>query len=135
FDSSRFDAAVYRGEFYKTSMDTRRGHWSRQDYEMVADVLKNSIASDAAKAVVAQGFADRFWYDNPNFKPDLFFKRALGPDYKERTYRWDEYTRASYGDYGGRRVRVHQHFRSRPRRVGGSKRMKTVHVRSHYREV
>ncbi|TLZ48628.1 MAG: hypothetical protein E6K18_08665 [Methanobacteriota archaeon] len=59
---------------------------------MVADVIKNSIASDAAKTVVAQMFADRFYYDNSNFKQEIFFKRIFGPDFKERSYRYDEYT-------------------------------------------
>ena len=88
FDSTRFDAAVFRGEFYKTLREPRRGGWTRQDYEMVADVLKNSIASDAAKAITAQFFADRFYYDNSRFKADLFFRRALGEDFKTRVFHY-----------------------------------------------
>src|SRR5439155_4399184 len=84
FDSSRFDAAVFRGEL--THRSHSRGGWHKSDYEMIADVIRESIASDAAKAVVAQGFADRFYYDNSNFKEDIFFRRIFGADYQSRTY-------------------------------------------------
>ena len=121
FDSSRFDAAVFRGETTRKST-ARHGGWTRQDYEMVADVLKNSVASDMSKAITAQLFADRFYYDNSNFKPDIFYRRALGADYKTRDFMprraespFPEMERASRfaGRRPARRVRVSGYRRAR----------------------
>ena len=87
FDSMRFDAAVFRGELTRKST-ARRGGWTTGDYRMIADVIRNSIASSAAKAVAAQMFADRLYYDNSRFDSDRFFKAALGLDYKTRFYHY-----------------------------------------------
>jgi len=121
FDSSRFDAAVFRGELTHRST-ARHGGWTKMDYEMVADVIRESIASDAAKAIVAQMFADRFYYDNPNFKQEMFFRRIFGPGFESRVYKRDVYTRyePSHDEYAttlGREVyrrpdvRVRRHQR------------------------
>ena len=88
FDSSRFDAAIFRGEIYRGST-ARHGGWTRQDYEMIADVLRNAPISGAARVVTAQTFADRLYYDNPRFNANIFFKRAVGPDYETAVYRWN----------------------------------------------
>src|SRR3990167_3025168 len=62
--------------------------WTKKDYVMVADVLHYANISEARRAVVAQAFADRFYFDNKQFVSDKFFQRAVGPDYRTRTYRF-----------------------------------------------
>lgn len=113
FDRSRFDAAVFRGEIYRGST-ARHGGWTRQDYVAVAEILRGSIVSDAARAVVAQTFADRFYYDNPNFKSNLFYRAALGPDYETRAFMWPSPSTVIGGSPRRRpQVRVQSHRRAR----------------------
>ena len=86
FDSSRFDAAVFRGEIHRGST-ARHGGWTRQDYEMIADTLRQAPIPDAARVVAAQTFADRLYYDNPRFDNERFYFAALGSGYRERVFR------------------------------------------------
>ncbi len=85
FNEPRFIDAIYEGKLKRPSL--RHGGWSRKDYEMVADTIRRSSISDATQALVAQAFADRFYFDNPTwFSSDKFYTRALGSDYKTRIF-------------------------------------------------
>ena len=52
---------------------------TRKDYQLIADVLRNSDISDSARSLLALSFADALKQDNPRFKPTRFCQ-ATRPD-------------------------------------------------------
>ena len=45
---------------------------TRKDYQLIADVLRNSDISDSARSLLALNFAAALKRDNPRFKPVRF---------------------------------------------------------------
>ena len=52
---------------------------TRKDYQLIADVLKNTEMSSDTRATLAMNFAVVLKQDNPNFKPTRFCQ-ATRPD-------------------------------------------------------
>ena len=50
----------------------KRKHLTRKDYQLIADVLRNSDISDSARSLLALNFAAALKRDNPRFKPTRF---------------------------------------------------------------
>jgi hypothetical protein len=144
FDRERWSAAVFEGQLTHRGGTAKYGHWSAKTYRMTAEILSR-LSNEETKIALISAFGAAFERDNPRFDWARFRKAAGSPYAVE-----DDSGYLTPGDdpsmpgggppvyhgpeerYGGRRVRVHPHFRSRP---GGRKRAKYVHVRGHYRDV
>lgn len=122
FDGARFDRAVHEGKLFRPSGRIRvagKRSWRRQDYEMVASVLRrNTETSDQAKMELAWRFAVVFGEDNPQFRVLQFIHMAGIPITQEQAVSLAEREVGRMGSPQRRPgdIPVVSHLRRRPRK-------------------
>ena len=58
--------------WYNRGVLSKREYMTRKDYQLIADVLRNSDISPATRSLLALNFAAALKQENPRFKPVRF---------------------------------------------------------------